>query len=97
MRRDPMRPLQRIPLVRSSLAHDLYDGALSDLRSPVLSAARNVVDCNLSPGPGDFSLVSAIAGNRYYLLTSVGSSSLEYGIDSFGKERPASTTVPGCR
>ena len=78
-----------------ALQHDLYEGALVDLRDPVLSAARTVLACGLPPGPGDFPLAAPGAGNRYYLMASVGPIAVVYGVDSFGTERAA--TVAGCR
>ena len=80
---------------------DLHAGNLADIRDPVTFAARDRLACSLPDGPASIPLVDPVAGNRYYLLSAAAKSGSlwieEFGHDSFGAERPATTTLPPCR
>lgn len=87
----------------SPAGHDLHAGSFADLRDPGRFAARDRLACDLPDGPSSTPLVDpgSGAGNRYYLMSVAyaagGQLVEEYGADSFGEGRPATTTPPPCR
>lgn len=90
------------PASAVATAHDFHAGMLSDLRDPVLFAARDRLACDWPDGPASRPLVDLSLGNaRYYLLSTTYPLAVgwleEFGHDSFGAEHPATTTPPPCR
>ena len=83
-------------------AHDFHGGMLSDLRDPILFAARDRLACNWPVGPATRPLVDPPpASARYYLLSTLYPLSVGWledtGHDSFGAPHAATSTAPPCR